>query len=95
MRRLLLIVLFLLSPSLLAEEVLLKPEAFIAGAFPQSSGKMKTLWLNDEQKTKAIENIEDMEPPLLRHFIMRCVLSFLKMPNDHLIAVYKEKVARI
>ena len=37
--------------------------------------------LLDEQKNTALESIEEVEPQLLRHFVMKCIASFLKMPN--------------
>lgn len=44
--------------------------------------------LLDEQKNNALESIEELEPQLLRHFIMKCIASFLKMPNQHMISNY-------
>lgn len=48
--------------------------------------------LLDEQKNTALESIEELEPQLLRHFIMKCIASFLKMPNDYLIKIYEDRI---
>ena len=51
--------------------------------------------LMDEQKNQIFESIEDIQPQLFRHFIMKCLKSFLKMPNNHMIILLKEKIRKI
>ena len=40
--------------------------------------------LDDNEKTKALDGLDEMLIPISRHFILKCMFNFLKIPNNHM-----------
>ena len=49
----------------------------------------------DDQKNQCLHSIEEQEPHLLRHLIMKCITNFLKMANEPMITMMKNKLAKL
>ena len=46
--------------------------------------------LDDHQKNKSLDELDGEFIPISRHFILKCLNSFLKTPNEELLQIYKE-----
>jgi hypothetical protein len=40
--------------------------------------------IDDNQKNQMFEKLEDVSIPMSRHFMLKCIHSFIKLPNEHL-----------
>ena len=40
--------------------------------------------IDDNQKNKFFDQLDDTLIPISRHFMIKCIMNFIKMPNDYL-----------
>lgn len=40
--------------------------------------------LDDNEKNKALDGLDEVMIPISRHFILKCIFNFMKIPNAHL-----------
>ena len=46
--------------------------------------------LDDLQKNKSLDELDEEFIPISRHFMLKCLHEFLKTPNTELLRIYKE-----
>lgn len=51
--------------------------------------------IDDKLKNLCLEQVDDEIIPNSRHFIIKCIRSFLKTPNEHLIRLYEDQIAAL
>lgn len=49
--------------------------------------------IDDKLKNQSCEQVDDEMIPNSRHFLMKCIFNFTRLPNDHLIELYEERIA--
>lgn len=51
--------------------------------------------IDDNQKNKFWDQLDDTLIPTSKHFMMKCILNFIKMPNDHLLYQQNEEIREL
>lgn len=51
--------------------------------------------IDDNQKNQSFELLDDVLIPNSRHFIIKCMVSFLKTPNEHMINLHNEEIREL
>ena len=47
--------------------------------------------LDDNQKNQSLEQLEDGLVPISRHFLLKCMVYFLKVPNDAMLSLVNKE----